>query len=211
MLLQPLIPLFLPLVLIHLVIDLAVLNIRPIFFKYLFAFSTALWLLIKWLLLTFNLNKTPVGETGPLLSTYWLLRHPVFLFISLFPTQSVRLPLITYPLLCSTCVTHGMACHAIGHQMLPTQLLPREVEDFPRGVKYFKHLPLLTCLTFFSPKGVYMVGPNDVLESPRRTLISLSLVFNQRFKSPMSLVLTVRLQSLVNHDKISKSNSKAVQ
>ena len=63
----------------------------------------------------------------PLLFTYWLLRHPPF------PTQSVGLSLVTYPSLCSTCVTYRMPCHAIGHRVLSTQPLPREAEDFPRG------------------------------------------------------------------------------
>ena len=50
-------------------------------FKYLLAFSAAPWplpgsLLIKWLvlrwtLLTFNLNKTPLGETECLGNTYF--------------------------------------------------------------------------------------------------------------------------------------------
>ena len=33
-----------------------------------------------------------------------------------------------------------------GDQVLPTQLLPREAEDFPRAGKYPKDLPLLTFL-----------------------------------------------------------------
>ena len=78
----------------------------------------------------------------------------------------------TCPSLCSTCVTYGTLCHAIDHQMLPTQSLPRKAEDFPTGDKYLKHVPLLTYLIYFSPKGVYMVGPIYVLESPHRALIS---------------------------------------
>ena len=35
----------------------------------------------------------------------WLSRHPVFWFTP-FPTQPVRLPLVTYLSLCSTCVTY---------------------------------------------------------------------------------------------------------
>ena len=34
-------------------------------------------------------------------------------------TQLVRSPLATYSSLCSTCVTYGTACHAIGEQLLP--------------------------------------------------------------------------------------------
>ena len=69
-----------------------------------------------------------------------LMIHPPF------PTQSVRLPLVTYPSLCSTYVTFRTPCHASGHQVLPTQHLPREAEDFPRGGKHSKHVPLLTYL-----------------------------------------------------------------
>ena len=33
--------------------------------------------------------------------------------------------------------------------------LPREVEDFPRGEKYFRHMPPLAYLIYFSPKELY--------------------------------------------------------
>ena len=107
-----------------------------------------------------NLCKTPLRETGCLgnsYCTYWLPKHPVFLF-TLALTQSVRLPMVTYPSLCSTCVTYWTLCHAIGHQVLPTQPLPREAEDFPRGDRHFKHVPPLTYLIYLSPKELYMVG-----------------------------------------------------
>ena len=115
----------------------------------------------------------------------WLLWHPVFQFISLFPTQSVGLPLVTYSSMCSTCVTYRTPCHATGHQLLPTQPIPSEVEDSPRSDKHFKHVPLLTYLIYFSLKEVYMVGLIYMPKSPQGTLISLSLVLNQRFKSSM--------------------------
>ena len=111
------------------------------------------WLLLGWLLLTFSLNKTPLGETGCLSNPYFLLTGSSgiqFFDSPPFPTQSVRLPLVTYPSLCST---YRTLCHAIGHQVLHTQLLSREVEDFPRGDKYFKHVPPPTHLIYFSPKG----------------------------------------------------------
>ena len=66
--------------------------------------------------------------------------------------------MVTYPSLCSTCVTYGTLCHAIGHQVLPTQPLPREAEDFPKGDRHFKHVPRLTYLICLSPKELYMVG-----------------------------------------------------
>ena len=77
----------------------------------------------------------------PLLFVYWLPNHPGFYFTL---TQSVRSPMITYPSLCSTCVTYETSSHAIGHQVLPTQ--PSEAEDFRRGDNHSKHVPLLTCL-----------------------------------------------------------------
>ena len=61
-----------------------------------------------------------------------------------FPTQSVRLPLVTYPSLCSISVTYRTPCHASGHQVLLTQ--PSEAEDFPRGGNHSMHVPLLTYL-----------------------------------------------------------------
>ena len=103
----------------------------------------------------FNLNKTPLGETGCLSNPYLLLTGCLdiqFFDYPPFPTQSVRLPLVTYPSLCSTCVTYRTPCHAIGHQVLPTQALPKEVEDFPRGNTYFKHVPPPTYLIYLSPK-----------------------------------------------------------
>ena len=113
---------------------------------------TASW----WLYLALSLCKTPLGETGclgnPYFFTYWLPKHPVFWFTSLFPTQSVRLPLFTYPSLCSTCVTYRMTCHCIVHQLLPTQPLTTEAEDFPRGERHFKHVPPLTYLIYLSQK-----------------------------------------------------------
>ena len=93
------------------------------------------WLLLGWLLLIFSLNKTPLRETGCLSNPYFLLTGSSgiqFFDSPPFPTQSVRLPLGTYPSLRSTCVTFRTLCHAVGHQVLPTQPLPRELEDFPR-------------------------------------------------------------------------------
>ena len=88
------------------------------------------------------------------LPTFLNVQASSFLIHSPFPTQSVRLPLVTYPSLCSTCVTYRTLCHAIGHQMLPTQPLPREVEDFPRGDRHFKHVPPPTYLHTSHQKGI---------------------------------------------------------
>ena len=81
----------------------------------------------------------------------WLFRHPVFWFTSLFLIQSVRLPSVTYPSLCSAYVAYRTPCHASGHQALHTQPLPREAEDFPRGGNHSRHMPLLTCLAWLQP------------------------------------------------------------
>ena len=73
----------------------------------------------------------------PLIFTYWLLRDPVLSF-TLFP-NTVILPLVTYPRLSSTCVTYRT-------QVLSTQPLAREEEDFPRTGKHATDMPLLACL-----------------------------------------------------------------
>ena len=116
----------------------------------------ASWMATPWIAESLVLtNKTPLGETGCLSNPYFLLTGSsgIQFFDSLpSPTQSVRLPLVTYPSLCSACVTYRTLCHAIGHQVLPNQPLPREVEDFPRGDKHFKHVPPPTYLIYFSPK-----------------------------------------------------------
>ena len=85
----------------------------------------------------------------PLFFTYWLLHY--FWFTSLFQTQSVRLHLFTYPSLCSICMTCRIPCRSIGHQVLPTQPLRKEAEDFPRGGKHSKHVPPLTYLAWLQP------------------------------------------------------------
>ena len=58
----------------------------------------------------------------------------------------MRLLGINYHLLRSTCVAYGTLWHAIGHQLLPIQPLPKEAEDFPMGGKCFKHVSHLTDL-----------------------------------------------------------------
>ena len=44
------------------------------------------------------------------------------------------------------------------------QPLPREAEDFLRGDTHFKHVPLLTYLTYLSPKAYYLVGSTEGLK-----------------------------------------------
>ena len=62
---------------------------------------------------------------------------------------------------------------------------PREVEHFPWGGKYFKHVPPLTYLIYFLQKGVYMVGSIYMPKPAHKTLISHWLVLNQGFKNPI--------------------------
>ena len=69
----------------------------------------------------FKLYKTPLGETGCLGNPFFTGCLSIQFFDSpLTLTESVRLPMVTYPSLYSTCVTYGTRCHAIGHQVLPT-------------------------------------------------------------------------------------------
>ena len=118
------------------------------------SYMTASQMTASWLFLTFNLNKNFLRRNWmsgqPLIFTYWLPRHSVFWFPP-SSTQSIRLLLVTYPSLCSTCMTYRTPYHSIGHQVLPTQLLPGEAEDFHRGGKHSKHMPLLTYLAWLQP------------------------------------------------------------
>ena len=65
---------------------------------------------------------------------------------SSFPTESVRLPLVTCPSICSTCGIYWTPCLASSHQVLSTQTLPSGAEDFSRGGNLSKHMPLFKCL-----------------------------------------------------------------
>ena len=80
------------------------------------------WMTASWIAAPYpSLCKTLLGETwclGNPYFTHWLPKHPVFWF-NLILTQSVRLPVVTYPLLCSPCVTYGTLCHTIGYQVFP--------------------------------------------------------------------------------------------
>ena len=109
------------------------------------------WLLFRWLLFRCQLpiltklsqEKLDAQAT---LTFYLLVAQASNFLIHPFRTQSIRLDLVTYPLLCNTCMAYRTSCHSIGHQVPPTQHLPREAEDFPRGGKHSKHVLLLTYL-----------------------------------------------------------------
>ena len=139
------------------------------------------WLLVRWLLLRWLLLRWPfkwlflfqMAASSMAASNFqslqnslwrnwmlrqpllfdWLPKHPVFWFTHNTVSQVAYGYLSS---LCSTCVTYGKSCRAIGHQVLPTQPLPREAEDFPRGERHFKHVPpLLTYLIYLSLKEFY--------------------------------------------------------
>ena len=89
--------------------------------------------------------------------------------------QLVKLPVVTYYLLYSACATYETLCHAISHQVLPTQLLPREVEDLPWGGKYFDHVPCYIA-NLLPNKRYYFLGSIYVLGAASEYYINLSLV-----------------------------------
>ena len=115
----------------------------------------------RWIIRDFKFKnltlwqQNSLGEIGCLGNPYFYLLVAYASSFLIPLTQSVRLAMVTYPSLCSTCVTYGTPCHAIRHQVLFTQPLTREAEDFPRGDRYFKHVPLLKYLIYLSPKEIY--------------------------------------------------------
>ena len=98
--------------------------------------------------------KTPLGEAG-------CVGNPYFLLTDCLGIQF----LIHYAALGD--LQDTMQCHWSHRCFSP--LLPREAKDFPRGDKYFKHVPLPT----------YIVGLIYMPRSPHRALISFLLVLNQ--------------------------------
>ena len=67
--------------------------------------------------------------------------------VGYFVNNTVFRPLlVTYPSVCSTCVTYGTLCHAIGRQLLPTHLFTTSATDLRKrfllwGVFYLTLLP----------------------------------------------------------------------
>ena len=68
-----------------------------------------------------------------LLFAYWLSKHPVSWFTTLYLTQSVTPPLATYTSLCSACVTYRTSCHAGSHRHFPPTLY-RECYGFEKAL-----------------------------------------------------------------------------
>ena len=89
------------------------------------------------------LRSVKIPTSSELYPSYFRLRSflnclGIKFFHSLpFPNTVSRLPLVTYASLCSTFVTYGTLCYGSGHQMLSTQPLPREAEDFPKRWQAF--------------------------------------------------------------------------
>ena len=101
---------------------------------------------------------------------------------ALSQTYLVRPHLVASTSLCILCVTYWTLCHVIGYQVLPTQPLSREAAGFPRGGKYFDHVPLLTQLIYFQAKG-YLVRSIYILGSTTKHYINPSVVLNLIFNS----------------------------
>ena len=51
-------------------------------------------------------------------------------------------------------MTYRTPCSDIAHQVLSTLPIPNKLDDFPWAGKYFEHVPLLTNLIYFPPKGI---------------------------------------------------------
>ena len=96
-----------------------------------------------------------------------------FQFTVLSQTQSVRPHLVAFTSLCSPCVTYGRLCHTISHQVLPTQPLPREAEDFLGVASASAHIANL-----HPTKRCYLVGSVYVLRAATEYFINLSLLLN---------------------------------
>ena len=81
----------------------------------------------------------------------WLLR-PVKASTSseLYPNTRLCFECLGIQFFNSSHVTYGTPCHARGHSHSPM-----EAKDFPRGEKYFRHMPPPTYLIYFPPKGLY--------------------------------------------------------
>ena len=94
------------------------------------------WMPLSWLLLTLSLCKTPLGETGCLDNPYFLFTG--CLSIRFFDsTQHSQLDHLWLTVLhCAALV--GLSGRHASHwsPVLPTQPLPREAEDFPRGKRH---------------------------------------------------------------------------
>ena len=96
--------------------------------------------------LFYTLNKTPLSESGCLSNLYYLLAAQASSFlIHLLFRRNHLARTWEFPPHCAGLVwlTRHHASQLVTKGFLPT-LLHREAEDFPRGGKYFNHVPRLT-------------------------------------------------------------------
>ena len=110
-------------------------------------------------------NKTPVEETR-CLRIFWVhylespALHPGCLDPWRSPPGLSSTPTQGYFFECSgiqffNSLTCDLRDTTPRQRSLP--FLPREAEDFPRGDRHFKHVPLLTYLIYLSPKELYVL------------------------------------------------------
>ena len=95
-----------------------------------------------------SLCKTPLGETeclGKPYFTHWLPRQPVFDSPSTL-TQSVRLPMVTYPHYAVLCGLRVAMPHHWSLDTFRPSLYLGGAEDFPGGDNHSGHVPLPTYL-----------------------------------------------------------------
>ena len=101
----------------------------------------------------FPLDKTPLGETGCLSNLYYLLAAQASSFNSSPPLpKRSQLGHTSYPT--PQCPAPVLLQDATLGHWLPSDShpsLPREAEDFPKGGKYPKDMPLPTFLAYFQP------------------------------------------------------------
>ena len=103
-----------------------------------------------------QLSGLLIGVTG---TPPWLLR---FVRVS----NSYQLYPDCYPSLCSTCVTYGTLCHAIGYQLLPTQSCSRECYGFEGAFFTFRcFLPCTPSCCFEGLPGSRQVSRASCLSS----------------------------------------------
>ena len=122
----------------------------------------AFWMVTSWMTASDpSLCKTPLGETGCLGNpyfTYWLPKHPVFWF-TLTLTQSVRLPMVTYPSLCSTWwLTGHYATPEVTTCFPPNPVIPHSSVDYHQVFKpilYFQSGPSQSDLRLY-PTPLYL-------------------------------------------------------
>ena len=138
----------------------------------------------EWTLI-FNLNKTPLGETGCLSNSYFLLTDCLCIqFFYSFPFPNT-VSLVTFGYLPLT-VQH--LCDL--QDAMPSPLVTKCLSPNPYLGKWRISLGVTRCASTHIPnllltKRVYVVGSIYVLRTPHGTLICPSLVLNQHFKSLM--------------------------